>query len=253
MFYNAFYTVQEHVSHHTPIWISRAYSSIFATKNSSNEKQNVRITQNVALQLYFDVQFILQCMTSRDNKETSSFCQQVISNIEQHIDPFDLSVFSPYIATNVKRCVLKYQALYGILIPVDKYTLLTSMKAALPQAPMSSSMLQPGGIGGAGQSSECSIQLSNFSQRFPLLPIATKKPDNSRIGARESNRVSASVPKRNNDNSSERDSRSKTKNLEGAAYGGDNTTRTKKRDKSPVNKAWSAFEEMSNKWFGTGK
>merc|ERR1719245_2065683 len=34
--------VQEHVSHHTPIWISRAYSSIFDTKNSSNEKQDVR-------------------------------------------------------------------------------------------------------------------------------------------------------------------------------------------------------------------
>ena len=124
--------VQEHINHHTPIWISRVYSSVF---NAENGTADVRITQNVALQLYFDVQFIMQCMTSRDNNEALTSSQQAVTLIERHIDPFDLSVFNPYIATNVKRGVLKYQAMYGILIPVDRYTLLTSMKAALPQPP----------------------------------------------------------------------------------------------------------------------
>jgi len=245
--------VQEHVNHLTPIWISRAYSSLFEAKTSDEGSQDIRLTQNVALQLYFDTQFIIQCMTSRDNKEALEACQQVISNIEQHIDPFDLSVFSPYIATNVKRCVLKYQAMYGILIPVDRYTLLTSMKAALPQVSMSSTIQQAGSITGTGQASECSIQLSNFSQRFPLIPIASKKPENSRVGSRETSRVTSSLPKRNNDNSSERNSRSKNKAEEVVEYSGDMSTKARKRDKSPVNKAWSAFEEMSNKWFGTGK
>ena len=246
-------TVQEHVNHLTPIWISRAYSSLFEAKNSNEGSQDVRLTQNVALQLYFDAQFIIQCMTSRDNKEALEACQLVISKIEQHIDPFDLSVFSPYIATNVKRCVLKYQAMYGILIPVDRYTLLTSMKAALPQVSMSSTIHQAGSITGTGQASECSIQLSNFSQRFPLIPIASKKPENSRVGSRETSKATTSLPKRNNDNSSERNSRSKNKAEEVVEYSGDVSTKARKRDKSPVNKAWSAFEEMSNKWFGTGK
>ena len=246
-------SVQEHINHHTPLWLSRVYSNVLDTENDPKNTHDVRITQNVALQLYFDVQFIMQCMTSRDNNEAITSSQQAISLIERHIDPFDLSVFNPYIATNVKRCVLKYQAMYGILIPVDRYTLLTSMKAALPQAPMSGSIQQSGSSSGAAQSSECSMQLSNFTQRFPLLPIASKKSENLRIGSREANRNSASTTKSMNDNSSDREVHSKTKTEEAAVYSGEATPKARKREKSPVNKAWSAFEEMSNKWFGTGK
>ena len=187
--------VQDHINHHTPIWLSRAYSGIFNTEYDPNSTADVRITQNVALQLYFDVQFIMQCMTSRDNNDAITSSQQAITLVERHIDPFDLSVFSPYIATNVKRCVLKYQAIYGILIPVDRYTLLTSMKAALPQAPMTSSIQQSGGISGSAQPSECLMQLSNSTHRFPLLPIASKKSENIRIGSREANRNPASLSK----------------------------------------------------------
>ena len=245
--------VQDHINHHTPFWLSRAYSGIFNAEYDANSTADVRITQNVALQLYFDVQFIMQCMTSRDNNDAITSSQQAITLIERHIDPFDLSVFSPYIATNVKRCVLKYQAIYGILIPVDRFTLLTSMKAALPQVPMSSSIQQSGGISGAAHPSECSMPLSYFTLRFPLLPIASKKSGNLRIGSRQTNRNTASLPNSTNDNSSERGIYSKTKTDEVAANSGEASPKAQKREKSPVNKAWSAFEEMSNKWFGAGK
>ena len=180
-------------------------------------------------------------------------CQEALALIERHIDPFDMSVFNPYLATNVKRCVLKYQAMYGILIPIDRYTLLTSMKATLPQANATSSLQLSGGTLGSGQASECSIQLSICTNRFPLLPIASKKAD-VRSSARKTNRNIESQTKALSPVSSANKVEEQTYKIDSTGSNqGQSTPKTRKREKSPVNKAWSAFEEMSNKWFGTGK
>ena len=246
------YIVQECITQKTPVWIADVYKRFFDVDVVTGENFQLRVTQNVALQLHFDVQFIMQCMTSRDNKDASTSCQQALLFIERHIDPFDLSVFNAYMATNVKRCVLKYQAMYGILIPGDRYTLLTSMKATLPQAPTFSTVHLSGAAGVSGQSSECSIQLSNCTSRFPLLPIASKNSDVSRTGSRQANKNLDSGGKgvkqlASLNNVEQRNSKAESSSQEA-------TPRTRrKREKSPVNKAWSAFEEMSNKWFGTGK
>ena len=249
--------VQENITQQSSKWSANVYKGIFES-DVLEEKNSMKITQNVALQLHFDVQFIMQCMTSRENTETLTACQQALIYIERHIDPFDLSVFSPYMTTNVKRCVLKFQAMFGILIPVDRYALLTSMKATLPQAPTSSNIyISSGsiGTGGIGQPSENAIQLSNCTNRFPLLPIATKKTEVSRIGSRTTIRNFDSGVKGQNRDLSTKTKEQRTTEVASMAtsFQGESTTRTSKREKSPVNKAWSAFEEMSNKWFGTGK
>jgi hypothetical protein len=230
------------------------YKSFLSIDRDAEDKYNLKLTQNVALQLHFDVQFIMQCMTSRENKEVTAVCQEALALIERHIDPFDLSVFNPYLATNVTRSVLKYQALYGILIPIDRYTLLTSMKATLPHGQATSSLQLSGGSLGSGQASECSIQLSTCTNRFPLLPIASKKVD-IRSGSRQTNRNIESQAHVMTQVSPISKSEQRISKIDSTASSnqGQSTPKTRKREKSPVNKAWSAFEEMSNKWFGTGK
>ena len=49
-----------------------------------------KLIQNVALQLHFDIQFVLQCMVSRDNRSLSSVCSSTLASLEKHIDPFDM-------------------------------------------------------------------------------------------------------------------------------------------------------------------
>ena len=244
--------VQECINQKTPSWVAHVYKSFFSANNDGDDKHNLKLTQNVALQLHFDVQFIMQCMTSRENKEASVNCQEALALIERHIDPFDMSVFNPYLTTNVKRCVLKYQAMFGILIPVDRYTMLTSMKATLPQAHANTSLHLSGGMLGSGQASECSIQLSTCTNRFPLLPIASKNAD-IRSGARKTNRNLESQTKTNQVSSASKIEQQNYKIDSTGSNQGQSTPKTRKREKCPVNKAWSAFEEMSNKWFGTGK
>ena len=236
--------MQDAITRNSSSWAAHVYQQWL------NQDQ-LKLTQNVALQLYFDVQFILQCMTSRENKDASSVGQAALNSIERHIDPFDLSVFSNYITTNVKRCVLKYQALFGILIPMDRYTLLTSMKATLPQP---ASSIQLSNVG-ASQPSECAVQLSSCTQRFPLLPVATKKSETARHGSRSVNRKYVTGPNTpsTQDVTTISDDRASFKDERLGNSHQESSPKTRKREKSPVNKAWSAFEEMSNKWFGTGK
>ena len=109
--------VQENISQKTPLWASSVYKNFLSTESSAR----LKLTQNVALQLHFDVQFIVQCMTSRENMDASVACQEVLTLIERHIDPFDMSVFNPYLATNVKRCVLKYQAMKQTLHKIKSH------------------------------------------------------------------------------------------------------------------------------------
>ena len=249
-----FFKVQEVITLKTSKLTSDVYKNLFCIHDEATNKDVVKITQNVALQLHFDVQFIMQCMASRENEEVSSMCQQALDSIERHIDPFDLSVFNPYMSTNVKRCVLKYQAVFGIIIPVDKYTLLTSMKATLPQVPNPSSLQLGGAAICSTQPSECAIQLSNSTTRFPILPLANKKAESSRTGSRLTNRtVPTGAIGMTQDSSMVKNDQRRIKTDRGEASQQETTNKSRKRDKSPVNKAWSAFEEMSNKWFGTGK
>ena len=169
-----------------------------------------KLAQNVALQLHFDVQFMLQVMTVR-SEQPAPF--DVLSSLEQHVDPFDLSVFMPYINVNVKRAVVRHQTAFGALIPSEKFALLTSMKGAL----------LPSGHPGFTNA----MLISTSSARFPLLPIAASS--SSSTAQRAASLLSSSLID--------------TKQTK-ANY-------ARKRDRSPVAKAaGSFFEAMSTSWFG---
>ena len=85
----------------------------FCTRNS-------KLTQNVALQLHFDIEFVMQVMVSSERVDITEQCQNVLNSLEDHIDPFDFSVFSPYISSHVKRCILRHQSLISVMIPNDR-------------------------------------------------------------------------------------------------------------------------------------
>jgi len=55
-----------------------------------NYSEHRKLLQNVALQLHFDVQFVMQCIVSRDNRSVSTLCASALTSLEKHIDPFDL-------------------------------------------------------------------------------------------------------------------------------------------------------------------
>ena len=90
-----------------------------------------KLAQKIALQLHFDVQLVQQSLITRENRELNSLAQSVISGLENHIDPFDLSVFSPYMALHVKKTILRESGLLSVLIPQDRFTLLASIKSSL--------------------------------------------------------------------------------------------------------------------------
>ena len=82
--------------------------------------RNSKLTQNVALQLHFDIEFVMQVMVSSERVDITEKCQNVLNSLEDHIDPFDFSVFSPYISSHVKRCILRHQSLISVMIPNDR-------------------------------------------------------------------------------------------------------------------------------------
>ena len=96
-------------------------------------------------------------------------CKSAIKSLESRVDPFDLSVYSPHLSTNVKRAVIRNQASVGsgsevfvltfseisipsakfrplpsqqgilaVLIPNDRNGLIASIKSSLPPPPVPS-------------------------------------------------------------------------------------------------------------------
>lgn len=64
------------------------------------------LTQNEALQILFDLKFMMAILVGRvDNEgcELSNRLEQVVDTLEGCVDPFDLDVFSPHMATNLNR------------------------------------------------------------------------------------------------------------------------------------------------------
>ena len=186
-----------------------------------------KLAQRVALQLHFDLQVASQCFVSRDSRDLSSEIQSVLSLLETHVDPFDLSVFSPYMSVNVKRAVLRQSGLYSILIPPDRHALLASLKSSLPPpaAGSSSSKQQP-------EQHNVMWTLGHRPEKIPIVPVPRRKrettPSQGKLLAASAATLTAHPAKPLSTNSSRR-----------------------KRDRSPVAKATgSFFEAMSTSWFG---
>lgn len=216
-------TIQNELSQSAAMTMSNIYNEFCV--------QNSKLTQNVALQLHFDVQFIMQVMISHNNIKITDQCQQVLNTLENHIDPFDFSVFNPFIESHVKRCVLRHQNLFSVMIPNDKFALMASLKSSIPSQP--SKTMTNGHHHPEQNEHNVMIMVPNCS-RFALLPVMANTSHSSR--GREAKTLTAS-------------------NLPSMIQGSSSSPgriKERKRSKSPVARAANSFfEAMSNSWFGT--
>lgn len=82
------------------------------------------LTQNQALQVMFDLKFMTSILVGRGEGEGSEFTnrlEKVLDALESCVDPFDLDVFSPYIATNLNKQLQRCGVLFGVLASLDKH------------------------------------------------------------------------------------------------------------------------------------
>lgn len=78
------------------------------------------ITQNIALQLYFDVKFLQNSFNvTREQKEEITTLQ---NGFKELIDPFDFELFSLQLIANIKRSVSRSNCLLGVLTPINIQT-----------------------------------------------------------------------------------------------------------------------------------
>ena len=161
------------------------------------------------MQLYFDLQF-LSLISHED-------CVQAAKNAtEAHIDPFDLTVFNPYIVNHAKKALLRHQSMISLIIPSDRFSLMATLKESITKSNLQEQV-------------DHNVMNMTSTPRLTLLPVMKSR---------------------------ERDSRAKAKtltasNLPSSMNNSENIRKERKRSKSPVQKAAANFfEAMSNSWFG---
>lgn len=73
-------------------------------------------TQNVALQLYFDLKFLQTIFAvTRDDRKICEQFQALINKLKESIDPFDFELFAEHLSNNIKRSVSKLNCELGVL------------------------------------------------------------------------------------------------------------------------------------------
>ncbi|KAI8118237.1 Conserved oligomeric Golgi complex subunit 1 [Lucilia cuprina] len=112
------------------------------------------LTQNIALQLYFDIKFLQSSFNiTREQKDQITSIQNAYKEL---IDPFDFELFSSQLMTNIKRSVLRSNCLLGVLTPLNMQTSQTGA-VAQEKDPNVLSLCSSG----------------STSLWFPLLPVVT--------------------------------------------------------------------------------
>ncbi|XP_031572017.1 conserved oligomeric Golgi complex subunit 1-like [Actinia tenebrosa] len=93
------------------------------------EESETSLPQNRSLQCLFDFKFISAIFAGRSDEpiqeSTESFSvrrEAVIDSLEGVVDPFDLDVFSPYLAANLNRQLQRCGVLFGVLVSLDKHS-----------------------------------------------------------------------------------------------------------------------------------
>lgn len=133
------------------------------------------LTQNIALQLYFDIKFLQNSFNiSREQKDQFSTLQNAY---KEFIDPIDFELFSSHLIANVKKSAIRSSCLLGVLTPLGM------------QVPQTGTQLQdkdPNVL------SLCSS--GSTSLWFPLLPVvtastATVTPESRKVTPTESPKV----------------------------------------------------------------
>ncbi|XP_013380864.1 conserved oligomeric Golgi complex subunit 1 [Lingula anatina] len=139
---------------------SKEIIDIYRKLLDGGKKGEPNITQNQALQLLFDVKFLVLVLPKQEGPEEKSLTsaiENVVDGIESHIDPFDLDVFNPYLKKHVGRHAQRCAVIYGALTSLDKH----------------GSVTMRGGV--AGQHEQHNVlPLASNQMRFQLLPLSTQ-------------------------------------------------------------------------------
>ncbi|XP_074651073.1 conserved oligomeric Golgi complex subunit 1-like isoform X2 [Tubulanus polymorphus] len=132
----------------------------------------VPFTQNRALQMLFDIRFISYMFPRKDDSATNKLYQKkllgIIEDLENHIDPFDLDVFMPYVQSHLTKLTQRCSMLYGSIAGLDKPVSITSRST-------------PSSTTTSNQEQHSIIQLTNNQTRFSLLPLSTTNLNKSHI------------------------------------------------------------------------
>ncbi|XP_068741346.1 conserved oligomeric Golgi complex subunit 1-like isoform X2 [Montipora capricornis] len=154
---------------------------------SSHEKliqeRKSSLTQNQALQVTFDLKFLTAILAGRGEDDTSDFTtrrEQVLDSLESCVDPFDLDVFTPYIAANLNRQLQRCGVLFGVLASLDKHS---THSFGVTQRPSSGSPDQHN-----------IMPLAPNPPRFTLLPLSSHST--SGIGSQTADHVQKMGPSR---------------------------------------------------------
>ncbi|XP_078314563.1 conserved oligomeric Golgi complex subunit 1-like isoform X2 [Crassostrea virginica] len=132
------------------------------SESKKKDKDGLPLTQQRALQLIFDMKFILQIIPRKDDSVEGKSYQRaagrVIESLEERVDPFDLDVFSPYMQSHLMKQGQRSAVLYGALTSLDRLGLFSAGR------PLQS-----------GQSEQHNVlPLTSCHARFTLLPISTQ-------------------------------------------------------------------------------
>eukprot|EP00088_Acartia_fossae_P050065 TRINITY_DN5582_c0_g3_i1.p1 TRINITY_DN5582_c0_g3~~TRINITY_DN5582_c0_g3_i1.p1 ORF type:complete len:972 (+),score=173.75 TRINITY_DN5582_c0_g3_i1:67-2982(+) len=238
--------------------ISVAVCEIVFQKFSSLLTSQAKLTQVVALQMEFNVQFLVTMFLSRDFKDKfSSQISDIQSRISSNIDPFDQSVFCEHMTARVKRTCTRELSCLSPLVPKDRVEIIVGFKST-------------------STTSSSSQDVSNIMNlnpsppsRFQLLPMATPSSTGGNLSSRKlldaaitpggkSGSRSPRTPNYNNNSLHPNNSKTPSttpyadaKKLAAATTPSGGSSR--KRDKSPVAAAAASFfGSMGSSWFGGG-
>jgi len=90
----------------------KRYKATYGAALSNIESSGVEVSQTWALQTLFDVKYIDKMMNRHSSGED---CSEVTDRLENHIDPFDLELFAPYLNRNVGKYAAQTCTMYGLL------------------------------------------------------------------------------------------------------------------------------------------
>ncbi|XP_013789211.2 conserved oligomeric Golgi complex subunit 1-like [Limulus polyphemus] len=119
------------------------------------------LRQTWAHQLLFDVRYLADLfrVKERSNPQQTAKLEQIIRDLENLIDPFDLDVFNPHFKMNLSRALQRSSLLLGLAISGDLVGSWDNARSK-PQT---------------GQSDHHNVlPLMSGSVKFPLLPVSTQ-------------------------------------------------------------------------------
>ncbi|XP_023224449.1 conserved oligomeric Golgi complex subunit 1-like isoform X1 [Centruroides sculpturatus] len=144
--------------------VSELFCCVLPIYKKAAEKKlsdNPNLIQTRALQMMFDIKFLVGLMGPKENSNhpIHKDVDEIITQLENQIDPFDLNVFTPLLQTNLRKVVHRSMLLLGLLTPIDIVVPMSGPRSSTQSTHSELHNLLP---------------VSTTTGRFSLLPIVTK-------------------------------------------------------------------------------